>query len=427
VPRSRSEGLRDNVADLKRHWMQDVPDQKQIVAQYCRYTAEIKTGKNVKQMVHRAIQFATSEPQGPVYLMGAREVMEQEIEPYAINPKLWRPIGPSALTGDAVAEISSLLLTADSPLVITGYSGRNHAAVQALVELADGVPNLRILDTGGSDLCFPSSHPAWLSMKYGVDDSVRQADVILVLNCDVPWVNTLCKPQSSCRIVHLDVDPMKQLMPVFYIDAEARYRVDAYTALTQLSSYIKTSANVQKQVNSASRDEQRDARQKSYEDFLARLDAKAASPDAGDRPTAAYVCSTIRKAAPVDTIYAIEAVTNFIIAHEQLRVELPGSWLNCGGGGLGWSGGGALGIKLAADQIAESNKTAKRMVVQIVGDGSYLFSFPSSVYWISQRYGIPVLTIVLNNNGKWKSFQPLSKCTDWQRYLDALYLFAPFE
>jgi thiamine pyrophosphate-dependent acetolactate synthase large subunit-like protein len=30
------------------HWIQDVPDQKQIVAQYCRFTGEIKTGKNVK-------------------------------------------------------------------------------------------------------------------------------------------------------------------------------------------------------------------------------------------------------------------------------------------------------------------------------------------------------------------------------------------
>jgi thiamine pyrophosphate-dependent acetolactate synthase large subunit-like protein len=30
------------------HWIQDVPDQKQIIAQYCRYTGEIKTGRNVK-------------------------------------------------------------------------------------------------------------------------------------------------------------------------------------------------------------------------------------------------------------------------------------------------------------------------------------------------------------------------------------------
>ena len=49
------------------HWIQDVPDQKLIVGQYCRYTAEIKTGKNIKQMVSRALQFATSAPAGPVY------------------------------------------------------------------------------------------------------------------------------------------------------------------------------------------------------------------------------------------------------------------------------------------------------------------------------------------------------------------------
>lgn len=28
-----------------------------------------------------------------------------------------------------------------------------------------------------------------------------------------------------------------------------------------------------------------------------------------------------------------------------------------------------------------------------------MFSVPSSVYWISQRYNIPILTIVLNNRG----------------------------
>lgn len=34
-----------------------------------------------------------------------------------------------------------------------------------------------------------------------------------------------------------------------------------------------------------------------------------------------------------------------------------------------------------------------------MGDGTFLFSVPGSVYWISQRYKIPILTIVLNNKG----------------------------
>lgn len=37
------------------HWIQDVPDQKQIIAQYCRYTGEIKRGKNVKVRMARSI------------------------------------------------------------------------------------------------------------------------------------------------------------------------------------------------------------------------------------------------------------------------------------------------------------------------------------------------------------------------------------
>src|SRR3989441_10465560 len=55
------------------HWIQDVPDQKRIVEQYCRYAGEIKTGRNVKQLVGRALQFAMSDPKGPTYLVGARE------------------------------------------------------------------------------------------------------------------------------------------------------------------------------------------------------------------------------------------------------------------------------------------------------------------------------------------------------------------
>lgn len=55
-------------------------------------------------------------------------------------------------------------------------------------------------------------------------------------------------------------------------------------------------------------------------------------------------------------------------------------------------------MKLASDSEG-GGATKGKFVCQIVGDGSYMFSVPSSVYWISQRYRIPVLTVVLNNNG----------------------------
>lgn len=46
------------------HWLQDIPDQKQIISQYRRYTGEIKRGRNVKQLVNRALKFSHQRAKG---------------------------------------------------------------------------------------------------------------------------------------------------------------------------------------------------------------------------------------------------------------------------------------------------------------------------------------------------------------------------
>ncbi|KXL42416.1 hypothetical protein M433DRAFT_543222 [Acidomyces richmondensis BFW] len=377
------------------HWIQDVPDQKAIVGQYCRYTAEIKRGRNVKQLVHRALSFATSEPRGPVYLVGAREAMEEEIEPYHLDPTHWGPAELGGLTTAQLKPIAEALVAAQEPLVITGYSGRNHAAVAALVRLADTVKGLRVLDTGGSDMCFPASHPAWLGLRFGVDDAIRSADVILLVDVDVPWIPTQCRPRSDAEIFHLDCDPLKQQMPVFYVPARARYRVNSAIAVNEIAEYITT--HFASQISAPMFVDRWAALQKAHADRLASI-AALAQPSPDGTFGCAYLLHAVRAAVPADTIWAVEAVTNTFAVADQVQAHLPGSWINCGGGGLGWSGGGALGVKLATDYAAGGTGKGK-FVCQVVGDGTFLFSVPGSVYWIAQRYGIPVLVIVLNNQG----------------------------
>jgi thiamine pyrophosphate-dependent acetolactate synthase large subunit-like protein len=108
------------------HWLEDIPDQKSIGAQYCRYVGEFNTGRNVKQVTNRALQFARSHPQGPVYLTGAREVMEEIVEPKEIKQDLWEPVELAGLPESRVKEIADALVDAREPLVITGYAGPNH-------------------------------------------------------------------------------------------------------------------------------------------------------------------------------------------------------------------------------------------------------------------------------------------------------------
>ncbi|KAK1819865.1 hypothetical protein LTR12_005740 [Friedmanniomyces endolithicus] len=378
------------------HWIQDVPDQKQIVAQYCRYSGEIKRGRNVKQLVNRALSFATSEPRGPVYLLGAREAMEEDIEPYELDQAVWGPAELGGLTAKQLDFVAETLVGAREPLLITGYSGRNHKAVDALVELANTVKGLRVLDTGGSDMCFPANHPAWLGLRYGVDEAIRKADVILLVDVDVPWIPTQCKPKDGAKVIHIDVDPLKQQMPVFYINAIARYRADAETAMTQIAGHIK--ATMHDRISTSAFETRWTDMKAAHKEKLSIIASLAKPADDGKTFGCSYLISRVRAACPPDTIFAVEAVTNTAFVADQIQATLPGSWINCGGGGLGWSGGGALGIKLATDaEHGGSNKG--KFVCQIVGDGTYLFSVPGSVYWIAQRYNIPVLVIVLNNQG----------------------------
>lgn len=390
------------------HWIQDVPDQKQIVSQYCRYTGEIKFGRNVKQMVGRALQFATSDPAGPVYLYGAREAMEEEIEPYDLDQNQWRKVGPAALPEDAVRDIAEMLVKAQTPLLVTGYSGRNADSVHAMVELADTIPGLQVLDTGGSDMCFPANHPAYLGVRYGVSQYIPRADFILVLDCDVPWIPTQCRPHAQAKIVHIDVDVLKQQMPVFYIAAQMRFKADSCTALTQINHVLAQNPALRSMLADTMHNEHRDTRLAAFEQRQKQKRDDAALPAeeklASTAISPATLCAQIRDMVPKDTIFAIEAVTLTGFVADQLAPVLPKTYINCGGGGLGWSGGAALGIKLASDYYSSDppsihNTNKGRFVCQIVGDGTFLFSVPGSVYWIAQRYDIPVLTVVLNNKG----------------------------
>lgn len=202
---------------------------------------------------------------------------------------------------------------------------------------------------------------AWLSMRYGIDESIRTADVILVLDCDVPWINTLCKPNADAKIYHIDIDPLKQQMPVYYIDALARYRASSFNSITQLLEYMQSSTELKSKISSSSWNERWLKLEQAHKTKVESIKSLAVPKDDGAY-LSPYLLSRVRHFCPDDTIFAVEAVTNTPIVADQIQASLPGSWVNCGGGGLGWSGGGALGVKLATDDDG-----GKKFVCQIVG------------------------------------------------------------
>jgi acetolactate synthase-1/2/3 large subunit len=108
-------------------WIQDVPDQRGLVRGYVRYENEIRVGANAKQIVHRALQFAHSDPRGPVYIAAPREVLEAEVPRVNIDTRQWQPLAPSGLNADAAREIAAALAAAERPLIVTSYLGRSRS------------------------------------------------------------------------------------------------------------------------------------------------------------------------------------------------------------------------------------------------------------------------------------------------------------
>ena len=360
------------------HWLQDVPDQGAIVSQYCRYTGEIKTGRNVKQLVNRALQFAMSDPKGPVYLMGAREVMEQELEPYSLVQEQWAPVTNGSLPDTAVTEIAKALIQAESPLIVVGFTGRHQESVTELVRLADRVKGLRVYDAGTTELSFPFNHPACTTPTTGSAKYLEAADCIVVLDCDVPWMPTQHKPRSDARIFHIDIDPLKVQMSLFYIPATARYRADSLAALRQMNVYFSSSPELIEALSCPIYTARWDALVQSHSKALSAVAAKATPPPGGADALVniSYLSARLRAILPTETIYVTEAVTNHVRMTEQLQPSLPGTWFTKGAGGLGWSCGAALGIKLAADHFAPEKNT---FVCNITGDGSFIFSLNDRV------------------------------------------------
>jgi acetolactate synthase I/II/III large subunit len=381
LPGSRSEHI---------HWLQDSAAQRTILRGYTKYDHEIRTGRNVKQLVHRAVQIARSEPAGPVYLVSAREVLEEPLPPQPAQGDWWSPVAPAALTTEVADEIAAALEGASSPLIVTSYLGRDTAAVPDLVRLCE-LAGVAVIESAPMHLNFPDDHPLHLGYQWNIPEQnplLAEADVILVLGSDVPWIPAHNRPDPSARIYVVDIDPLKTQMQLWHVPARRYAQADLRTAVRQLAGRLTERGRLDQAAVQA-----RAKRVRATHDEQRARWAAREQPGSDGAITPEYLVACVRDCIGPDAVYLNEAISNYPVVSQHLGASRPGSVLGIGGGSLGWSGGAAVGVKLAAPE---------RTVVSLVGDGSYLFGVPASAQWMARRYQAPSLTVIFDNQG-WKT------------------------
>jgi acetolactate synthase I/II/III large subunit len=279
------------------------------------------------------------------------------------------------------------LAGAKFPLIITSYAGKDQRNPPLLVQLAERL-GCGVLDSIGAYMNFPANHWAHLGATLGGKDlegHIKKADVILVFESDVPWVPHHNKPGPETVIYHIDCDPLKEQMPMHYLYTNQAFRADGYLALTQLLSKLSTVKTIH------NKDERISALKEQHEK---RLENYTTAEKPSEVITVPYLAACIRDRLPdTSSIIVNESVTNIKFVNDHLLRSTPGSLYSSPAASLGWSGGCAIAAKLA-----HPDKT----ICSIVGDGSYLFTVPSTVHWMAMRYNTPFLTVILNNRG-WRA------------------------
>ena len=374
------------------HWLQDIRDQRGIVRGYVKYDNEVRTGRNIAQIVHRALQIAHSDPKGPVYLVAAREVLEESVPPAEPAPDRFLPVAPQALPADAVPELAAALVAARRPLIVTSYLGRNRDAPAALVRLCRRL-GIGVIESVPSHVNFPGDEPLYLGSQWNAQHAnpvFAAADVLLVVDSDVPWIPLVNPPRPDAAIYHIDIDPLKPHMPLWHIPARRTFCADAATALDQIDQYVA------QRLDGGALDPARIAERTAH--YRELHDQRQRALLARERPTGTeitpeFLTACIRRRVDDTTIVLNEGISSYQIIGDHLMLTRPGSMLSSGGSSLGWSGGAAIGVKLARPD---------HTVISLIGDGSYLFSVPSSVHWMARRYAAPFLQVIYDNAG-WKS------------------------
>jgi acetolactate synthase I/II/III large subunit len=369
------------------HFVQDPFDIASIVRPYVKWEYSLPSGVVVKEALARAGAFARSDPPGPVYMMLPRETLAEEWDEAdmpSYPPARYGSVHAGGIELARAETIAKSLMEAENPVAFAAYLGRKPQAVAALDRLARAC-GIRVAEFNSIDLNIPQDSPCYA----GIDPLplLEGADLGLLLDCDVPFVPQSAKRADAMKWIQIDIDPLKSDFPMWGFPTDIRVQGDCAIILQQVLEAVEARADdaYRKRVamRMASWSGAREA-------AAQRRAAASANKGASGALNPAFVFATLSGKLSQADVVLNEAIRNGPTLQEHIRRTQPQSYVGLAGGGLGFSGGMALGLKLAQPN---------RRIVQVIGDGGFHFSSPDSVYAVAQQYQIPILTVVLDNGG----------------------------
>jgi acetolactate synthase-1/2/3 large subunit len=356
------------------HWAQEMFDQAGMVRELVKWDYELRVPGQIGDVVARGVEVAMAHPRGPVYLVLPREPLAAALtEPIApIKPR--RQAAPPHPDPRTIATLAEWIATAERPLIVTAALPTE--AVPPLERLAERCA-IPVVAHAARTMCLPSSH----AMHFGFEPGalLTDADLVIVIESDVPWIPHLQHPPGGCRVAHVGEDPFYVRYPMRSFPSDLAVQAGAAQALDALARAVEPRLQMA--------DVRIAARRARLTDRMRRRRAQLAKDSAAGATISPECLShAIGEAVGKDAII----INEYPLRLDHCTREKPGTFFSLGpAGGLGWGLGAALGAKLAAPD---------ELIVATLGDGSYMFANPMVGHWVSAVHKLPILTVVFNNS-----------------------------
>ncbi|HWK55043.1 MAG TPA: thiamine pyrophosphate-requiring protein [Hyphomicrobiales bacterium] len=364
------------------HWGQDSFDQGGIVREWVKWDYELRVGQAPEDIVGRALDIAMSEPKGPVYLCMPREVLGDPVAAPPQPPRT-RALGalPATPNAAAIEQAAAWLTEAEFPLIISSSSGRDPANVERLANIAQryGIGVALPGEPGARELNIPTTHPLFLGVHPA--QAIARADVVVALDCEVPWWPSQVSPRPDAKLIHISADPFFSRYPVRGFAMDLAIAGSSSQALVQLEAALAKACAGQQTRIDARTTQLRAVGAARREAFATLVRDVAAQPVIHP----AWVAACINEIADANTVI----VNEMGVPLEWLDLQTPRSYLSSSlAGGLGFGLGAALGVKSGAPD---------KQVLLLVGDGSYMFGCPTAAHHAARLHGLPTTVLVMNN------------------------------
>lgn len=348
---------------------------------------EVKKTERIPEMMHYAFRTALSGKPGPVFLDIPRDLLDdQVIDGNMLSPAAYRAVdGRIEADAQAIQRAATLLTQAERPLLLAGGGVLDSNASAAAVELAEQL-DMALVPSYGHHDAVPNDNRLYVGPpgRRGSGEAAQalhRADVILALGTrlnqnSTGWDYNVITPDT--HIIQVDIDAL---------EIGRNYPVavgmvgDAQAVAQQLSRALR-----QQNPDGQTRPEWRRQIEELVAQRQARLEAEREIAGHPMMPQRVY--PELNKVLPRDCMVTIDAGVATGLSYDRLRFYHPRTMFNYAGqGGLGMGFCVGLGTKLGRPD---------RPALSIQGDGGFLYT--SQELNTAVRWGIPLVSIVLNNS-----------------------------